>query len=74
MHAVAVVFDFVQPLVAVRRFFDELRQLRPYPFRQGGLTAYPVFCRSRHAGSGKGLCAPGLLFYACVSRGGPLSP
>ena len=36
MHAVAVVFDFVKPLVAVRRFVDELRQLRPYPIGQGG--------------------------------------
>ena len=32
MHAVAVEFDFVQPLVAVRRGVNELRQLRPYPF------------------------------------------
>ena len=35
MHAEAVVFDFMQPLVAVRRLFHELRQLRPDPFRQG---------------------------------------
>ena len=34
MHAEAVVFDFVQPLVAVRRFRYELRQLRPYPLRE----------------------------------------
>ena len=76
MHAVAVIFDFMQPLIAFRRFFDKLRQLRPYPFRQGGgLAAYPVFCRPRHAGSGKGVCALGHApLYAWVSRGGPLSP
>jgi hypothetical protein len=32
MHAEAVEFDFVQPLVAVRRRLHELRQLRPNPF------------------------------------------
>jgi hypothetical protein len=31
----AIVFDFVQPLVAIGRFFHELRQLRPYPVWQG---------------------------------------
>jgi hypothetical protein len=60
MHAEAVIFDFVQPLVAVGRLFDELRQLRPYPLRQSGSTAArPARYRSRHAGSGKGVCAPG---------------
>jgi hypothetical protein len=34
MHAEAVVFDFMQPLVAVRRCLHEQRQLRPYPVRQ----------------------------------------
>ena len=59
MHAEAVIFDFMQPLVAVRRFFDELRQLRPYPVRQsGGIAAragaLPVApCREREGG----LCA-----------------
>ena len=46
MHAEAVVFDFMQPLVAVRRFFDELRQLWPYPVRQGGFRR----SGSRHIG------------------------
>jgi hypothetical protein len=31
MHAEAVVFDFMQPLVALRCLFDELRQLRAEP-------------------------------------------
>jgi hypothetical protein len=37
MHAEAVIFDFMQPLITVRRFFHELRQLRPYPLRQKGM-------------------------------------
>ena len=36
MHAVAVVLDFVEPLIAVRRRVDEFRQLRPDPLRQRG--------------------------------------
>jgi hypothetical protein len=36
VHAVAVVFDFVQPLVAVRRYFDQLGELRRNPRRQTG--------------------------------------
>jgi hypothetical protein len=40
-HAEAVVFDFVQPLVAVRRFRYELRQLRPYPFSDSQLSHRP---------------------------------
>jgi hypothetical protein len=39
MHAEPVVFDFMQPLRAVRRLFDELRQLRPDPLRQSGNIA-----------------------------------
>ena len=31
MHAVAVEFDFVQPLVALRRRIDQLRELRRDP-------------------------------------------
>jgi hypothetical protein len=31
MHAVAVEFDFIQPLVAFRRGVDELRELRRDP-------------------------------------------
>jgi hypothetical protein len=38
MHAEAVVFDFMQPLVAVRRRLHELCQLRPYPVRQNRLA------------------------------------
>jgi hypothetical protein len=44
MHAEPVVFDFVQPLVAVRRGIDELRQLRPYPLGKRGARR----CGSRH--------------------------
>jgi hypothetical protein len=36
MHAVAVVFDFVQPLIAFRRGVDQLGQLRRDPLRQSG--------------------------------------
>ena len=36
MQAVAVIFDFVQPAITVRRRVDQLRQLRPHPLRQGG--------------------------------------
>jgi len=42
MHAKAVIFDFMQPLVAVRRLGDELRQLRPYPVGQSGGIAAPL--------------------------------
>jgi hypothetical protein len=53
MHAVAVVFDFVEPLVAVRRRVDQLGQLRPDPFRQRGLiAAWPARYGARH-GTGK---------------------
>ena len=44
MHAEAVVFDFVQPLVAVRRLLHELRQLRPDPLGKRGARR----CGSRH--------------------------
>ena len=39
MHAVAVELDFVQPLVALRRRVDQLRQLRRDPLRQSGRGA-----------------------------------
>src|SRR5271170_4277085 len=42
MHPEAVIFDFVQPLVAVRRLCHKLRQLRPYPLGQSG--ARPPLC------------------------------
>ena len=76
MHAEAVVFDFMQPLVAVRRRFDELRQLRPYPVRQSRLARVRAGrYRLRHAGSGKGFVRRGMgLVYASLGRGGPLSP
>ena len=36
MHAVAVEFDFVEPLFALRCLVDELGQLRSDPSRQRG--------------------------------------
>jgi hypothetical protein len=36
MHAVAVEFDFVQPLIAFRRGVDQLGKLRRDPLRQSG--------------------------------------
>jgi hypothetical protein len=36
MHAVAVVFDFVEPLIAVRRRIDQLGELWRNPRRQTG--------------------------------------
>jgi len=36
VHAVAVAFDFVEPLFAIRRLVDELGQLRSDPSRQRG--------------------------------------
>jgi len=51
MHAVAVELDFVQPLVAWPRLFDELRELRPYPVRQTvRVSAEPSRYWPRHAG------------------------
>ena len=41
MHAVAVEFDFVQPLVPFGRLVDELGELRPYPLRHG-VSASPA--------------------------------
>ena len=56
MHAVAVEFDFVEPLVAVRRRVDKLGELRPDPLRQSRRTgARAAHSRSGHAGSGQGL-------------------
>ena len=52
VHAVAVVFDFVQPLVAVRRYFDQLGELRRNARRQTGRAAG---YRLGHAGSRNGL-------------------
>ncbi len=36
VHAVAVEFDFVQPVVAFRRRVDQLGELRRDPLRQSG--------------------------------------
>ena len=54
MHAIAVEFDFVEPLVSVRRCVDQLRKLRRDPFRQGSGAASTRY-RPRHAGSGNRL-------------------
>jgi len=64
MHAIAVVFDFVQPARSVRRRVDELGQLRPDPVRQGRRSsATPAGYGARHAGSGQGLlCGSMALF------------
>jgi len=54
MHAIAVELDFVEPLRAVRRFLDELRQLRPDPLRQtASIGARPARYMMRHGGSGE---------------------
>ena len=36
MHPVAVIFDFMEPLIAVRRGVDQLGELRRDPFGQRG--------------------------------------
>jgi len=53
VHAVAVEFDLVQPLIAFRRFVDELGQLRRNPFRRSR-RAWTARYRPRHAGGGSG--------------------
>ena len=56
MHAVAVEFDFVEPLIAVRRRVDELSQLRPDPLGQSSRTsAWPARYWGGQAQSPKGL-------------------
>jgi hypothetical protein len=63
VHAKAVEFDFVQPLRAVGRGVDALRQLRPDPLRQSsGIAARPARYRPCHAECGRGYCA-----VACAS-------
>jgi len=54
MHAVAVEFDFMQPLIAFRRGVDQLGQLRRDRLRQSG-RARETRHRPRHAGSGNRL-------------------
>jgi hypothetical protein len=51
MHAIAVEFDFVEPLIAVRRRVDQLGELRRDPFGQSGRDAAPARYRPRHAGN-----------------------
>jgi hypothetical protein len=68
MHAVAIVFDFMQPTGPVRRRVDELGELRPYPFRQRGRGDAPACYRPRHAGSGE-RCRRMRLLDCCLSVG-----
>jgi hypothetical protein len=50
-HAVAVIFDFVQPLVALWRRFDQLRELRRDPFGQRSRIVAPLArYGARHGG------------------------
>ena len=49
VHAVAVEFDLVQPLIAFRRRVDQLGELRRHPFRQGRRVRTARY-RPRHAG------------------------
>jgi hypothetical protein len=51
MHAIAVEFDFVEPLIAVRRRVDQLGELRRDPFGQSDRDAAPARYRPRHAGN-----------------------
>ena len=56
MHAIAVVFDFVEPLVAFGRRVDQLRQLRRDPLWQRRRFApLPARYGARHDGGIKGL-------------------
>jgi len=47
MHAIAVVFNFVERLVALRRGVDQLSQLQADPLRQRGRGDAPARYRSR---------------------------
>jgi hypothetical protein len=52
MHAVAVEFDFVEPLAAFRCGIDKANELWPDPLRQSGLFgAWPARSRPGHAGA-----------------------
>ena len=46
MHAVAVEFDFVEPLIAFRPRIDELGELRRDPCRQSGRGAAKLLTRT----------------------------
>ena len=50
MHAVAVIFDFVQPLATVRSSLHQPRQLRCDPLRQRGRIGALPRDRARHGG------------------------
>ena len=53
MHAVAVEFDLVQPVIAFRRRVDQLGELARDPIRQGRRACGTRY-RPRHAGGGNG--------------------
>jgi len=59
MHAVAVVFDFVEPLIAIRRGVDQLRELRHDPRRRRRRVGAPARYAGRHESrirlSGRGM-------------------
>jgi hypothetical protein len=57
VHAVAVEFDLVQPLIVFRRRVDQPGELRRDPLRQGR-RAWMARYRPRHAGGGNGSTAP----------------
>jgi hypothetical protein len=48
VHTVALIFDFVQPLVASQRGVDQLRELRRDPFRQRRRVGAPARYAGRH--------------------------
>jgi hypothetical protein len=73
MHAVAVEFDFVEPLIAVRRRVDKLGQLRPDPLRQNGRVGART-ARYRPRNAARGLLRRSMRLYAWAGWGGPLSP
>ena len=52
VHPVAVVFDFVEPLVAIRRRVDQLRELRRDPLRERGRIGAPPPRYGERRGSG----------------------
>jgi hypothetical protein len=70
MHAEAIIFDFVKPLVAIRRRLHELRQLRTDPLRQsGGTAARPARYRPRHAGNKKRLLRGRMRLFEMIDLG-----
>jgi hypothetical protein len=55
VHAIAVIFDFVEPLIAFGCGVDQLRELRQDPVRQGDRVAAAAGYRPRYAGKEQGL-------------------